>query len=211
MKKNLIYFVLYLLVLAELLLVINERDELLAKEKEIQQKLINEFVELYLTEPQIYLPQKKFEDNVIKGKRESATSIPFTVKGITEDERYGTKYFVKVAPNENDRLNFPSSWPEANDSVLQSDNFVEDMFYVDDSSKIMMNFMAHLPQGKYGFDIYCSVNRDVPSFLNEDLRAKLREKIQERGGTLGQKFSLPQRIYVNINRPGQVQFEGIID
>lgn len=181
------YFVLYLIVLVELLAVIVERD---TKEQELNQRIQeyeaiqDSLIKLY-KKPIVISVQDK-TDWVISG-RDSLGLLVSVSELQTPEEKANVNFYLKLNKKED------STW--INNAVQLNKRTGNGTFY----------FKERRP-GLYNYKIYCTVDRDFPSYLPPIILDKIREK-------LGSDFKVSSDTIVfsvnaklpaqNFDRPGR--------
>ncbi len=170
MKKNMVYFVMYLVLIVELLIVITERDELEIKESLIRDKMLNTLVESYKQPLILSIPQRTSDYNL---SSKEPIRVVLTPAGLVSDtEKKNLKFYISI---EEKSRKVPINWPKTgitlNDSTEQFKVFRENGNAV---------FIADFNRsGNYKFSAYCTVDREFPSYLPNYLLEILRERVGE--------------------------------
>ncbi len=167
MKKNMVYFVLYIVLLSELLAVITERDELQEVENQIRNKMIATIATMYKKPVFISIPEKHSEYNI---KSEEPQKIIITPVGLYSDkEKKNVKFVVTLQRDSK----VPPSWPSGGvTNNTQNKNF---NIILENGNAV---FSAKLTdQGDYKFNVFCELNRELPEYLPERLLKILRDEI----------------------------------
>ena len=113
-NKNVVYFIMYVVLITELLIVITERDELEEKEHAVRDKMLASIAKSYAQPVILFLPVKEATYNV-KSKDPSKTIL--TPLGlVSSGEKQSVVYHIDVA-EESRRT--PPNWP---DGGITSDN-----------------------------------------------------------------------------------------
>ncbi len=184
-----VYFVLYIVLITELLIVITERDELQEVEHQIRDKMIATLAEMYKT-PIILSVPDKFSDYNLASKEPKR--VVFTPIGLnSEQEKKNVKFFITMAEGSKT----PKGWPEGG---VTPDNQNE-YFSVkteDGNAVFVANFQN---PGKFVFSVKCEVDRVLPDYLPEKLLEELKKEIGE--ANLHQE-SEPVEFVVNAKRIG---------
>lgn len=152
MKKNMVYFILYVVLITELLIVITERDEL----DEAQEKVRKEMLKtIYKDEVQL----KVANSTDFEIKKDNKFNVMITASGlVSEQEKKNVKYTVEVSPNSKSRpMGFPSSI--TNESI--PGNFILQK----DSTGNAVFIGAFDREGDYLFTVYAEVVRTAPSYM----------------------------------------------
>lgn len=189
MKKNMVYFVLYIVLITELLIVITERDELQEVEHQIRDKMISTLAEMYRT-PIILSVPDKFSDYNLASKEPKR--VVFTPIGLnSEEEKKNIKFFIVMAEGSK----VPRGWPEGG---ISSENQTE--YFKIESEDGNAVFVADFQNpGKFVFSVRCVVDRVLPDYLPEKLLEELKHEIGE--ANLHQE-SEPVEFVVNAKRIG---------
>ncbi|GAB4297813.1 MAG: hypothetical protein Kow0098_22490 [Ignavibacteriaceae bacterium] len=189
MGKNKVsfYFVLYLVVLVELLAVIIERDnnesELKARIKEYE--TIQDSVIALYSKP-ISLHVQENTDWLITGR--DSLHILVTVSNLqTDEEKSGVEYFV--TPVRTNAVN-----PSVYNIVTNKETGDGDFYF------------RTLNGGKFRFSVYCRVNRQFPKYLPdiimEGITSKIGNKILVHSDTVYFNINA-KRPNLNFDRPGR--------
>lgn len=165
-----VYFVLYVVLITELLVVITERDELDAKDYEIRDKMLNTLAESYNQPLILSVPQHKSEYNV--GSKDGMRVTLITSGLVTEEERKQQDFFVDISPSSK---SIPSDWPRGGISSKNAGRKYR--IYRDNGGAV---FSAEFSSpGEYTFAAYSMVERRFPLYLPEFLLNTLKEKVGE--------------------------------
>ena len=170
MKKNMIYFVMYLVLIVELLIVITERDELDEKEHLIRDKMLNTLAESYKQPLILTIPQYYSDYNL---KSLEPLKVVLSVFGVaSESEKTNLEFFVDI--DEKSKIK-PSDWPKGgltlNDSIK---NFK--LIRENGNAILIANFRK---EGKYKFSAYCQLEHEFPDYLPPYLMDSLRVRVGE--------------------------------
>jgi len=158
MKKNLVYFILYLVLLTELLVVITERDEYEDTQTIIRQKLLKNLVTVLKSPIIMAIPQKKSDYNVGETDSNGFTVVMTPLGLASDDEKKGVEFFISIAPG----ASKPSGWP---DDVLNLKNGTS-AFWIEKTSEGNGIFHGSFSNvGEYEFIARCEVARQYPSYL----------------------------------------------
>ena len=143
MKKSMVYFVLYIVILVELLIVITERDELEHIEHEIRDKMITSLARSYSQPIVLQVPQR---DSDYSLKNKEPHKIVMTPAGlVSEEEKAKVLYFIDVNP---DSKRSPSGWPEGGINSTQISN---ERFVIETQSGNAVFLGEFKRTGKYNF------------------------------------------------------------
>jgi len=173
MKKSMVYFVLYIVILVELLIVITERDDLEKIEHEIRDKMISSLARSYSQPIVLQIPQR---DSDYSLKNKEPHKIVMAPAGLVSDEeKQKVKYFIDVAP---DSKRKPAGWPDGGITSFQQNG---DKFVIQANNGNAV-FMADFKNvGSYKFVAYCEVERELPGYLTDHLLEQLKEELHYTG------------------------------
>ncbi len=153
MKKNMVYFILYVVLITELLIVITERDEL----DEAQEKVRTEMLRTIYKEPvEIKVPFSV--DYEIKNQNKF--NVVLSASGLVSvEEKQAIKYYINIDPSSKVR---PSNWPGdgINSASIAGTYAIEK----DSSGNAIFSGMLDR-EGDYVFTIYAEVTRTAPSYM----------------------------------------------
>jgi len=179
------YFVLYLVVLVELLLVIVERDN---TEKELKDRLaeyatIQDSVIAMYSKP-ILLDIEEETDWVISG-RDSLHLIVSVTNLQTPEEKADVKYFISTGNDEND-----SYHKLVTDKKTGNGNF----------------YFRTNKNGTYNFNVFCSLRRQLPRYLPQVILDGIFEKVgtdfKTSSDTVNFKIKAKQQLQT-FDKPGR--------
>ncbi len=168
MKKNMVYFVLYIILIAELLVVITERDDLQAVENEIRNKMLTTLAENYKRDIFLNIPEKESEYSL--GAKEEARVVLTPVGLTSEKEKENLEFFIDIAE---DSKNIPPNWPKGGISLntLNEDYNIEKL----EGSGVFISRFSKI--GSYKFIAYCQVERVFPDYLTANLLEELKKEV----------------------------------
>ncbi|MFH0733779.1 MAG: hypothetical protein V1773_04290 [bacterium] len=153
MKKNMVYFILYVVLITELLIVITERDEL----DEAQENVRTEMLRTIYKDPvEIKVPLSV--DYEIKNQ--NSFNIVLSASGlVSEEEKQTIKYYIDVDPTSKVR---PSNWP----SIGLNSTSIAGTYAIEKDSSGNAIFVGSLDrEGDYIFNVYAEVTRTAPSYM----------------------------------------------
>lgn len=167
--KSMVYFVLYIVLLSELLIVITERDEYEEMERKVRDSMVVNIGEA-LKQPLVLQVDKLTSRE--KGNKEYTAVNLKAIGLVSREERNTIKYTINVVKG----TRVPPGWPS---DGLTIDNPTE-IFKIerdpDGGGKFYIKLDA---EGEFKFVAYCEVTRQVPSYLPDFLQAALSEKMGE--------------------------------
>ena len=168
MKKNMVYFVLYIILITELLVVITERDELQAVESEIRNKMLTTLAENYKREIYLNIPERESEYSL--GAKEDVRVV-LTPIGLTSDlEKENIKFFIDIAE---DSKNIPPNWPKGGISL----STLNDDYNLEKQQGNGVFIAKFSKVGSYKFVAYYEVQRILPDYLPENLLIELKKEV----------------------------------
>ncbi len=171
MKKNMVYFILYIVLISELLMVIVERDELIAKEEEVRNKMLATIAEQYKEPLLLNVPEKTSDYSIKKDSPKIVVMNPIGL--VSENEKSKVQYVVKISPKSKSR---PSDFP----SNGLSNTSKNDKYFVkvnpDGSAEFNGKFTS---PGEYTFSAQFFVERELPDYLPEYLLNDLMKMVGE--------------------------------
>ncbi|HPN38756.1 MAG TPA: hypothetical protein PL041_10150 [Melioribacteraceae bacterium] len=154
MKKNMVYFILYVVLITELLIVITERDELDDAQEAVRKEMLKT---IYKDEVQL----KVANSTDFEIKQGNKFNVMITASGlVSEQEKINVKYTIEVSPNSKVR---PSAFPEKLDTESIPGNFVLQK----DSTGNAIFIGSFEREGDYVFVVYAEVKRVAPSYMKE--------------------------------------------
>ncbi len=168
MKKNMVYFVLYIVILVELLIVITERDDLEAIEHEIRDKMITSLAKSYKQPLILAIPNKETTFDIKKKEPHNVALIPVGL--VNDEEKKNVTYYIDV-----DGTRKPPKWPAGGISSING----TDTYAVDLSSGNAVFRMDTKSTGNYKFVAYCEVERVLPEYLPHHLMEMLIAEVGE--------------------------------
>ena len=172
MKKNMIYFVMYLVLIVELLIVITERDELDEKEHLIRDKMLNTLAESYKQQLVLTIPQRYSDFNL---KSKEPLRVVLTAVGVaSESEKKHLEFFVDLDKKSRSKSK-PSGWPKGGLTLNDStENFK--LIREDGNAILIANFKK---EGTYRFVAYCQLEHQFPDYLPQYLLDSLKVRVGE--------------------------------
>lgn len=195
--SKMLYFVLYVLLLSELMVVITERDELEEKEHAVRDRMLASIAESY-QKPIVLSANPKFLDYNVGSKENTEAVISLSVFGLVSDEeKSGVEFYLDV-----DGGKTPPGWPSGgiNSKSGGSDNY---KLTNDQGNGIFT--ATFTSEGEFKFSAYCQAKRIfpgyLPDYLLEDLQAIVGEKTEAKSNN--------ETFTVSAKRQGGVQKKGL--
>ncbi len=195
MKKNMVYFVLYIVLISELLMVIVERDDLLEEQEAVQVQMLGTIAKSYNNPVLLNVPETN-SDYSIKSKNPEPKKVFMTPIGLVSDkEKANVQYTIVLDPKSK---NIPPDWPK--DGI--NNETKNDKYFItkNKDGSAVFNALIKRP-GLYSWDAKFSVKRELPSYLPDFLQEKLKEMV---GDNLS-AMSEPVKFTVNAKRLGGVK------
>lgn len=194
--KSMVYFVLYIVVIVEMLIVIKERDELIEKEREIMQKMLNSIAELY-TRPVNMQVEDSYSFNT---QKQDSIVITLKTNGLFSDKE---KAEVTYAIQNTDKTQKMPGW--TSDVVIADGTTnIGDKSYIkpnkDGTASLVIKKFSVTRDQSYDFETYFTVEREVPDYLPEFLKVRLLEILKERGIELKEVKSEVAKFKINVNK-----------
>lgn len=190
--SKMIYFVLYIVLISELLIVITERDELEEAEKAIRDQMLVTISQSYKKPIRLDIPEQK--SDFILGKENQKVVAMIPVGLVSDEEKLSIKYFVGPTGKTT-----PAGWPggtltngKGNESFkLEVDN--------QGNAKFIGNFKS---AGEYQFLAYFTIERKLPEYLKPVKH--LYEALEELVGKENLKGarSKDNTFIINVKSPG---------
>lgn len=196
MGKANVYFVMYLVLLTELLVIVTERDNLTKQEIKVRNKMLSSIGKSYENKVLVTAsPQDQSWESVDQqtNKPNGPAEVSLDNIGLVSDqEKAGVKYMVKVAPGSK----APSGWPG---NVTQDTKGQYELKFDKKTGKgqFFAKFNDSDLGSLYTFELTCEVERVLPDYLpkklQEELEHKLKGKTHQKAAPF--KFQIsPQKI-----------------
>lgn len=170
MQKNMIYFVMYLVLIVELLIVITERDELDAKESLIRDKMLNTLAEAYKQPLVLTIPQRTSDYNL---KSKEPLKVVLTPIGVVStSEKKNLEFFINIDKKSRYK---PVGWPKGG---LTINNSTKNFKLIKENGNAV--FVANFKkEGRYKFTAYCQLEHEFPDYLPQYLLDSLKVRVGE--------------------------------
>lgn len=170
MKKNMVYFILYVVLITELLIVITERDEL----DETQESVRKEMLKTIYKEDVTLKVANSIDYEI---KKDNKFNVIITVSGlVSEKEKGSIVYKIKVSPNSRIK---PIGFPEELNTISP----VNEIFILEKDSTGNASFQGAFDrEGDYIFTVIAEVKRSAPAYmasipgLTEEFEKLMREE-----------------------------------
>ncbi len=167
MKKNMVYFVMYIVLITELLIVITERDDLQEAENKIRDKMLTTLAQIYKKPVLLSVPELYSDYSLSNKAPKKVVMIPLGL--YSDKEKENVEFFINVAPGSPKPLGWPAKGISSKDSTA---------FFKITREGANAIFVAKFRKpGKYKFQAYCEVQRVLPEYLPDKLLKELQEQI----------------------------------
>jgi hypothetical protein len=166
MKKSQVYFIMYIVLITELLIVITERDELMEKENQVKKKLVASIAQQYKREVEISVTP----DNEFKVGKDSV-KVSIVVTGLVSDEeKKAAVYSISSEGGKSPGSNkFPSSLtsdaPDGAYSITKDEN-----------GNANLEILKATNIGEYELTVTLTVKRQLPTYLPKFLLDELKKE-----------------------------------
>lgn len=163
-----IYFVMYLVLIVELLIVITERDELDEKEHLIRDKMLNTLAESYKQPLVLTIPQRTSDYNL---KSTDPLKVVLAPVGLaSQAEKKKLEFFVDL---DEKSISKPRGWPS--NGITLNDSIKDFRLIREDGNAVLIaKFNA---EGTYKFKAYCQLEREFPDYLPQYLMDSLTVRV----------------------------------
>ncbi|NCQ17178.1 MAG: hypothetical protein COZ80_03265 [Ignavibacteria bacterium CG_4_8_14_3_um_filter_37_9] len=172
MKKSLVYFILYLVLLTELLVVITERDEAEEVQDQIRDKMLSSMATSYKNPLLLAIPQPKTDFNLGDPENKEVVVVMTPIGLVSDEEKKSVEFHVEVAPGSST----PAGWPSGGLDVKNGNESFKIVRSDDGNGKLVGKIET---AGDFQFKAYCKVERQLPSYLPEFLLEALKEMVGE--------------------------------
>ncbi len=206
-SAKMLYFVLYIVLITELLIVITERDELQENEKLIQEKLIGSIATSYRLPFTLNVSPKVTDFNLGAADRHES-EVVFELGGLVSDsEKAGVVYTVKLAPGSRSLEGFASEGVNSVDNTSGTFRIER----TNGSAKFLGSFRS---EGDYKFIVSAKTKRVLPNYLTPQLLEILKRDIGDNAEKEVQSNDgKPETFSIIVKKQGGVKKSGasIID
>lgn len=164
-----VYFVLYIVLLSELLIVITERDEYEEMERKVRDSMVVNIGE-GLKQPLVLQVDKITSRE--KGNKEYTVVNLKAIGLVSREERNSIVYNIDVVKG----TRVPPGWPSKGLSISNPTETFKIERDADGGGKFFIKLDS---EGEYKFSANCEVTRQVPSYLPDFLQEALNETLGE--------------------------------
>lgn len=195
---KMLYFVLYVVLITELLIVITERDELEDVEKNIRTNMLGSIAAAYKAPITLSATPKFLDYNVAAEDGREATVVLSVVGLVSDEEKSGAVYHIDVASGSK----APENWPSG--GISTGDN--NSKYKIDQSAEGSAKFLAKITNdGEYKFHAYCEAERKFPGYL---ANTPLLDSLKVMVGGLKTAKSNVESFTISAKRQGGVKKKG---
>ncbi|MBI2417879.1 MAG: hypothetical protein HYV28_08250 [Ignavibacteriales bacterium] len=195
---KMLYFVLYIVLIVELLIVITERDELEEVEAHIRTNMLGSIANSYKLPIQLSVTPKALDYNVGATENNDATVVLSVVGLVADEEKKEVKYHVDVDPSSK----VPDGWPSG--GVSTGDG--TEKYKVLNDEQGNATFLAKInSEGDYKFIAQCQVDRKFPEYLHG---TPLLDSLKVMVGNLTTAISNKDKFAISAKRQGGVKKAG---
>ena len=195
---KMLYFVLYVVLITELLIVITERDELEDVEKNIRTNMLGSIAAAYKAPITLSATPKFLDYNVAAEEGREATVVLSVVGLVSNEEKSGAIYHIDIVPGSK----APESWPSGGLSTGDGTSKYKIDQGIDGSAK----FLAKITnEGEYKFHASCEAERKFPGYLTG---TTLLDSLKAMVGGLKSAKSNIESFTISAKRQGGVKKKG---
>lgn len=195
---KMLYFVLYIVLIVELLIVITERDELEEIESHIRTNMLGSIANSYKLPIQLSVTPKALDYNVGAEQDKDATVVLSVVGLVAEEEKKEVKYYIDLDPSSK----VPEGWPSGGVSTGDGN----DKYKVVNDEQGNATFQAKIKsEGDYKFVAHCQVDRKFPEYLKG---TPLLDSLKSMVGNLTVATSNKDKFSISAKRQGGVKKVG---
>lgn len=199
MKKSQVYFIMYIVLITELLVVILERDHLMEKEHEIKKKMVSSIADQYKRDVELSAPIPYSEWQI----GTDSVQIPVNATGLVSDEeKKSAVYQIKSDGNRGPGGGaFPalltSDAPSGPYSIIKDKN---------GNASLMIAKATGI--GDYEFTVTMKVKRQLPTYLPGFLLEELKKASGFKDGAEVTTKPVKFKIKVKTEPPAQAPKKG---
>lgn len=196
-SSKMLYFVLYVVLITELMIVITERDELEEKEHAVREKMLASIANSY-KQPLILTATPKVLDYDITNKDGGTAQITLTTIGLVSDEeKDAVEFIINVRGGQ-----APPGWPAGG---ISSKNPGKSAIYTITNANGNGKFELKLnTTGEFNFVARCSVERMLPGYLPSYLLEDLKTMIGDQKDAVSneESFKISSKAGSGVQRRG---------
>lgn len=190
---KMLYFVLYVVLIVELLIISTERDELEEEEHKIRDKMLVSIAESYKAPLILAAVPKSLDFNVGSADSKEAVVVLSAIGLVSDEEKQNVEFTVSVKGSPS-----PAGWPGDLKSAGADTN--KTYYVINDNGT--GKFIAKLTnEGDFKFVAECRVKRSVPDYLTDRLKEQLLVLI----GELKEGVSNKEEFVIHAKRQGGVK------
>jgi hypothetical protein len=195
---KMLYFVLYVVLITELLIVITERDELEESEMAIRNNMLGSIAASYKAPISLSSTPKLLDYNVVTEGEHEATIVLSITGLVSDEEKAAVVYYVSVAPGSK----VPDAWPSGGITSDKGNGKYKLIKNEDGSAKFLATISS---EGDYKFSTYCEVDRKWPGYLEN---TPLMDSLKVMVGSLKRAKSNIETFTISAKRQGGVKKKG---
>jgi hypothetical protein len=151
---KMIYFVLYIVLISELLIVISERDELDEQENQIRDKMLSTIADSYKKPITLEIPVQNSDFVLGKEKEKQVALIPRGL--VSDEEKLSIQYYVKPVKNP------PPGWVGGTLTNYNGNQTFRLELDNQGNARFHGGFKG---VGEFSFSAYFTINRTLPEYL----------------------------------------------
>lgn len=191
---KMIYFVLYIVLIVELLIVITERDELEEIEHEVRDKMLGSIAQSYKQDVLLSITPK----NTSVGVQDTATIALIPIGLVAEEEKAGVEFYISVQGT-----TIPPGWPAGGTLNLNNGTDKFQLVKRDDGTGSLIGHFTNVAE--YKFVAHLEVDRKFPGYLPHYLLDLLKEMVGEHQRAVSPK----EGFNVSVAGKGEVRRKGV--
>ncbi len=166
MKKSQVYFIMYIVLITELLVVILERDHLMEKEHQIKKKMVSSIADQYKRDVELNVPIPYSEWQI----NTDSVKIPINATGLVSDEE--KKAAVYKISSEGNKGPGGAAFPASLTSTEVDGPYT---IIKDENGSASLLIKKASAIGEYEFTATMTVKRQLPTYLPGFLLEELKK------------------------------------
>jgi hypothetical protein len=192
---KMIYFVLYIVLIVELLIVITERDELEEIEHEVRDKMLGSIAQSYKQDVLLSITPKASS----VGVQDTATIALIPIGLVADEEKRKVEFFVTLAQGSAT----PPGWPAGGTLDLMNGTDKFKLTKRDDGTGQLEGHFTNVAE--YKFVAHLEVERQFPGYLPHYLLDYLKKMVGEHQRAVSPK----EGFNVSVAGKGEVRRKGV--
>jgi hypothetical protein len=199
MKKSQVYFIMYIVLITELLIVITERDELMEKEDMIKKKMISSIADQYKRDIELTAPIPYSEWQI----GTDSVKIPLSATGLVSDEEKNSAVYSIIS--EGGKSPGGGAFPGElkSDSPSGAYSIVKDI-----NGNATFEVTKVTGVGDYEFSAVLTVKRQLPTYLPGFLLEELKKASGFKEGAEVKTKPIKFKMKVKTEPPAQQPKKG---